>query len=30
MKPVVEAFPDSKASKALKEIAKVVEEEILR
>ncbi|WP_456326965.1 nucleotide-binding protein [Palaeococcus sp. (in: euryarchaeotes)] len=30
MKPVVEAFPDSKASKALKEIAKTVEEEILR
>ncbi len=30
MKPVVEAFPDSKASKALKEIAKTVEEEILK
>lgn len=30
MKPVVEAFPDSKASNALKEIARAVEEEILK
>ncbi|NJE07892.1 ATPase [Thermococcus sp. M39] len=30
LKPVVEAFPDSKASRALKEIAKAVEDEILK
>jgi MinD superfamily P-loop ATPase len=30
LKPVVEAFPDSKASKALKEIAEIIKGEILR
>ncbi|MCD6140384.1 MAG: ATP-binding protein [Thermococcus sp.] len=30
LKPVVEAFPESKASKALKQIAEVVKEQILR
>ncbi|AHF80464.1 nucleotide-binding protein [Thermococcus paralvinellae] len=30
LKPFVEAFPESKASKALKEIAKAVEDEILK
>ncbi|NJE25107.1 ATPase [Thermococcus sp. MV5] len=30
LQPVIEAFPQSKASKALKEIARIVEEEILK